>query len=261
MRRAAATLALMLSVAPAARGESALSLPLPSDLGELRAITRDLDGAPIGETRVSWRERDDGRFAIALVLEVDGRPRSELGAVLERTPAGRLRPLTQRARTLDPSGTARVEMQVDHTARKAVCRERGGKPREIALPERDRLAHAPMTLLFEPLVRGEADVVAFEFLLCRGQPRILEASAKVARHLPLAGSDGEAVEIQTRIELGFLISSLLSAVMPENAFWFHVSKDDADTAPRWLGYRTPLEPAGTEAIVTREGIDPAPFLP
>jgi len=120
------------------------------------------------------------------------------------------------------------------------------------VPEWDRVANVPLDLLFLPLARGEAERVSFQFVLCRGGPRVYDAVAEVVK-VTDAGPAGRehVVEVRYQIDFGPMLTKLVAPFLPTLSVWL-----DAARPIPWLGHRVPLFSKGPTVVVTRTGFDP-----
>jgi hypothetical protein len=142
---------------------------------------------------------------------------------------------------------------IDHIAGVAQCGIPEGssdEPARIDLPVDDRVVNVPLNLLFQPLARGEVEVVDFQVLLCRARgARIVSAQATVAE---ATGKQGDSlVEIRYRLDFGPILTSLAAPFMPQLSFWFNQNSPGA-----WVGHRMPLFSQGPTVFVVRSGFSP-----
>jgi hypothetical protein len=132
-----------------------------------------------------------------------------------------------------------------------VCTGRGIAPTTVELPDRDRIANVPLNLVLLPLVEGERERVEFQFLLCRGEPRILDAHASVARRFEKAAGGRDIVEIEYEFDLTGVFAALARPFIPDIRLWF-----DASGRFPWVGHRMPLYPKGPTVLIVKEGFEP-----
>jgi len=122
----------------------------------------------------------------------------------------------------------------------------------VDLPEDDRLVNVPLNLLFQPIVRGEAEELRFQILLCGNGPRIVTAVARIAES-DLAGPDGATLlRIQYELSLPKLLARMVQRWLPNLSFWFDPSEGGA-----WIGHEMPLYSKGPTVLVVRRGFAPA----
>jgi hypothetical protein len=166
------------------------------------------------------------------------------------------RPVFQSSRSFDAAGKTLGLMSVDHLSSQVVCDPPSGgagESQRLALPARDRVANVPLNLLFLPLARGEVERVDFQFVLCRGGPRLLDATAGVVK-VTNGGADGQehVVEVRYQLDLGPVLTRLAAPFLPQLSVWL-----DAERPGAWLGHRVPLFSQGPIVLVMRTGFDPA----
>lgn len=258
LRRVAAwLLALGASIAPPRAGaESALSLPPPEAFGVVGADTYDEQGQRIGEAAVRVQELPDGLIELEVRSGIDGAEQTVASARLVRIQGeDRFRPVYQSSRSFDASGRTLGLLTVDHARSEVTCDPPiggGTEPQRLALPASDRVANVPLNLLFLPLARGETQRVDFQFVLCRGGPRVLDATAAVAK-VTDAGPGGRehVVEVRYQLDLGPVLTRLAAPFLPQLSVWL-----DAERPDPWLGHRVPLFSQGPTVVVMRSGFDP-----
>jgi hypothetical protein len=247
--------AVCLGSTPAA-AESALELPAPQSFGRVSADTRDEQGRRVGNAAIRVEALPDGLVELEVQSGIDGAERTVLNAKLARIDGGdRYRPVFQSSRSFDASGQALGLLSVDHLRSEVTCDPPlggGSGVQKLALPPGDRVANVPLDLLFLPLARGEAERVSFQFVLCRGGPRVYDAVAEVARVTDAGPGGGEhVVEIRYQIDFGPMLSSLVAPFLPTLSVWLDAARPDP-----WLGHRVPLFSKGPTVVVTRTGFDP-----
>jgi hypothetical protein len=251
----AASLGLL--AAAAARGDSGVLLPLPDAFGPIEAGTFDTAGQRVGEARMSVVRRPDGRVELEARSGIDGSARSTVSAVMELTGDGQaLRLVSQRSESFDTSGASLGVLAIDHLARVAHCGAPPGSSAPettVELPVSDRVVNVPLNLLFQRLVTGETEEVAFQVLLCRFGARLFDAHARLAS--PAAGREG-LVEVRYELDLGPLLSPMAAPFLPTLSFWFDRKEPGA-----WVAHRMPLFSKGPTVLVVRSGISPARLEP
>jgi hypothetical protein len=254
--------AASLAAGPAA-AESALQLPAPEMFGVVGADTYDEQGRRVGGAKVSVEELSGGLVELEMRSGIDGAEQTVLTARLERIEgadgsgaAPAYRPVFQSSRSFDAAGKTLGLMSVDHVRSLVSCDPPpggGGEVQRLALPAGDRVANVPLNLLFLPLARGEVERVDFQFVLCRGGPRLLDATAGVAK-VTNGGTDGHehVVEVRYQLDLGPVLTRLAAPFLPQLSVWL-----DAERPGAWLGHRVPLFSQGPIVVVMRTGFDPA----
>lgn len=257
-RLAAALLAGACLAATPAAAESALELAAPQAFGRVSADTRDEQGRRVGSAAIRVEALPDGMVELEVQSGIDGAERTVLNAKLARIAGGdRYRPVLQSSRSFDASGQALGLLTVDHLRSEVTCDPPigGNGTQRLALPPGDRVANVPLDLLFLPLARGETERVNFQFVLCRGGPRVYDAVAEVAK-VSDAGPGGaeHVVEVRYQIDFGPMLSSLVAPFLPTLSVWLDAARPDP-----WLGHRVPLFSKGPTVMVTRAGFDPTLF--
>ncbi|MEN8184576.1 MAG: hypothetical protein ABFS46_18795 [Myxococcota bacterium] len=244
---------LALLWAPAGFAESALRLPTPDAFGSIPADTYDESGLRVGDALVRIEEQPDGLVELEARSGIEGAERTIVTARLDR-PDGTetLRPLSQSSRSFDAGGNPLGVLTVDHVRGVVVCMPPSGEAERIELPPGDRVANVPLNLLFVPLVRGEAQEIDFQFVLCRGGARVLDATAHVAGRQ--TRGDEEVVEIRYSLDLGPLLSRLAAPFLPRLSVWL-----EGNRAASWVGHRMPLFSQGPTVVVMRSGVVPSSF--
>jgi hypothetical protein len=254
-RRAAALLAAATLAAASAHADSELTFAVPDVTGAIDASTYDESGARVGAAELAVVRLDDGTYRMSVRSGIEGSAQLDVRADLAPVGDGsRLRLLSQRTESRDVDGRSLGVTRIDHTGGVAVCGavdESGSEPVTIALPPRDRVVNVPMNLLFQPLVTGESEEVAFQVLVCRAGGRIVDARARVAGGV--AREDGtHVVEIRYDLDFGPLLSRIAAPFMPRLSFWFHEGSPG-----RWVGHRVPLFSKGPTVLVVRSGFTPS----
>lgn len=261
MRRVAPWIAAALCASGAigagapAIAESALLLPLPEAFGAIDGGTFDATGHRVGQAQMSVVKRADGRIELLAHSGIEGSARTQASALMEPAQDGRvLRLVSQRSESFDESGASLGVLSIDHARRTAHCAAppgSGDADAELELPARDEVVNVPLNLLFQRLVRGETEEVAFQFLLCRFGARLVDARAELAS----AASEG-LVEVRTQLDLGPLLSSVAAPFLPTLSFWFDRAHPGA-----WVAHRMPLFSKGPTVLVVRSGVSPARLMP
>jgi hypothetical protein len=236
--------------------DSELMLPYPASFGKIPAATFDAGRQRVGDANLEIEKLNDGTVRIFAESGVDGGARTIATATLAPiVDTNLLRPIFQESRTFDADNEPLGVMNIDHRTGEAICiRPRsdgeGMRTQRVPLPENDRVANVPLTLLFDPLVKGDVSTVDFQILLCRGDARLLDFQAKVVRRED--GTDGSEhlVEVRYGPDFGSVFSLLAKAVIPRLSFWF----DPASPSP-WIAHRMPLYSDGPEVFVVRQGIE------
>lgn len=239
-------------MAPAAQAESSLSLSRPRSFGDIAAQTLDETGQRLGDARVRFAELPNGDVSLLSEIHIDGGATNRLTARLAPVDGGaHLRPLTEESRTELAAGHDLGSLQIDHAARVVRCTSATGERAELAMDEGDRVALAPMNLLFLPLVRGEATEIAFQIAICRGGPRIVEARARLVPGQPDATTRPELAEVRYELDFGPVLSAVVKPFLPRVSLWFDRAKDGD-----WIAHRMPLYSAGPTVMVVRAGVSP-----
>jgi hypothetical protein len=250
--RIASSLLVLLGLLGASGGaaESALRLPLPEAFGDIVADTYDEAGLRVGDAQLHMLRLDDGLVELVASSGIEGAERTTATARLAEGETS-LRPVYQSSQSIDAEGNALGLLAVDHERREATCTHATtGKQEHIELPEGDRVANVPLNLLFLPLVRGETEVIDFQFVLCRFGARLIKAQAQVAERRTQGGE--EYVEIRYNLNLGSFLNRLAAPFMPRLSVWF-----DSQETGSWVGHRMPLFSKGPTVMVMRSGINPS----
>jgi hypothetical protein len=248
-----AALLLLASSAPPATGESSLSLSPPGIFGEIAADTYDEAGQRVGDANLHVRRLPSGNVLMEILSGIRGSARFSASAELAPNgPDGTMRLVRESTQAIDQEEQPMGVTTIDHVAGVAQCGTREGsgeEPARIDLPTDDRVVNVPLNLLFQPLARGEVEVVDFQVLLCRAGARIVRAQAKVA---DATGTGGDRiVEVSYSLDLGPLLSRLAAPFMPQLSFWFN-----ENSPGEWVGYRMPLFSSGPTVFVVRSGFSP-----
>jgi hypothetical protein len=249
-----AVLLLLTSSASPARGESTLSLSPPESFGEIAADTYDEEGRRVGSANLRIQRLSGGNVMLEVLTGIDGSARSAASAELAPNGSdGSLRLVKERTQAVDETEKAMGVTTIDHVAGVAQCGKPEGsddEPVRIELPTDDRVVNVPLNLLFQPLVRGETQVVDFQVLLCRARgARIVSAQARVAEAIREEGD--RLVEIRYSLDFGPILSRLAAPFMPQLSFWFEENSPGA-----WVGHRMPLFSKVPTVFVVRTGFSP-----
>jgi hypothetical protein len=245
----------LLPNARAARAESALELVHPEAFGAVPASTYDTQRRRVGAAHLVIEKLDNQDVRIFAESGFDGGARQVSTALFEPIAAGRtLRPVLQESRSFHPNGSLRSTMSVDHRAGTGTCGQstaEGMKLEKIDLPPGDRVANVVLTLLFEPLVKGDEPSQSFQLFLCEGGARLIDFEGHVERRDTGPHGPGSLVEVRYRPDLGPLGSMVADYVVPRLSYWF-----DPTASTPWLAHRLPLYSKGPEVIVVRDGVPP-----
>lgn len=235
-----------------ARSESELRLPLPNVFGTIPAATYDEAGRRIGEAQLVVEELDDHHVRMLARSGIDGAEQNIVTAELERLDESRfLRLVSQSSRSFDAASQPLGVLSIDHVAALGTCAppvENGTRTQTLKLPNPDRVANVPLNLLLLPLVQGQEKEIEFQLLLCRGGPRLINATASVARHAQTEDGERHIVEVRYEVDLGFALSAIARPFLPKVAVWF-----DAESPDAWVAYRMPLFTKGPTVLVVRTG--------
>jgi hypothetical protein len=243
---------LALLASSGAWAESARRLPLPDTFGDIVADTYDEKGLRVGDAKLHMLKDEDGLVELIVSSGIEGAERTTATARLDQ-PEGEvgLRPVYQSSRSFDALGNPLGLLAVDHERQEAICTHPStGEEERISLPRGDRVANVPLNLLFLPLVRGEAEAIDFQFVLCRFGARLLDARATVAERRTEGGE--EYVEIRYSLNLGSFLNRLAAPFLPRLSVWF-----DSQKPGSWVGHRMPLFSKGPTVVVMRSGITPS----
>jgi hypothetical protein len=247
--------ALAVSSGPA-RADSELRLAYPTSFGKIQAATFDEGRHRVGDANLEIEKLEDGTVRIFAESGVDGGPYTIATATL--TPivdTNLLRPVYQQSSSFDENNRPIGTMRIDHTTGEATCSRprvdgEGTRTQRLPLPSRDRVANVPLTLLFDPLVKGDVSTVDFQIVLCRYEAKLLDFQAKVVRRDEANDGGDHLVEVRYGPDFGSVFSLLAKAVVPRLSFWF----DPASPSP-WIAHRMPLYADGPEVFVVRQGIE------
>jgi hypothetical protein len=246
-------LAASLAGARQARAESELRLDYPDAFGAVPAATYDTNRHRVGAAHVVIEKLANQDVRIIAESGFDGGARQVSTALFAPSGDGRtLKPVLQESRSFFGNGKLRSTMSVDHRAGTGTCGRStpdGMKLQKIELPPGDRVANVALTLLFEPLAKGEEPRESFQLFLCEGGARLIDFEGRVERRDTGPHGPGSLVEVRYRPDLGPLGSMVADYVVPQLSYWFD------PTAPTpWLGHRLPLYSEGPEVIVVRDGV-------
>lgn len=249
-----AVLLLLASSALPARGESSLSLSPPDRFGEIAADTYDEEGRRVGDANLRVQRLPSGNILMEILSGIDGSAQFAGSAELAPNgPDGTMRLLRERTQAVDLAEKPMGVTTIDHVAGVAQCGKpegSDGEPPRLELPSDDRVVSVPLNLLFQPLVRGEAESVDFQVVLCRARgARIVSAEARVAD--AKGGKGGRLLEIRYSLDFGPILSRLAAPFMPQLSFWF-----DENSHGEWVGHRMPLFSRGPTVFVVRSGFSP-----
>jgi hypothetical protein len=245
----------------AAHADSELSLPYPAVFGKIPASTFDVSRRRVGDADIQIEKLDDGNIRIFLESTVDGGDRAVATAVLAPTiDRTALRPITQGSRAFDLDGKSLGVMKIDHRTGEGSCERpnkngSGVSVEHLSLPENDRVANVPLSLLFDPLVKGDASTVNFQIFLCRNRPQLVDFEARVVENKDDQKQNENLVEVRYRPDMGSILSMLAETFIPRLSFWF----DPGSPSP-WLAHRMPLYLDGPEVLIVRQGVPTAMFI-
>ena len=246
-----AVLASSLLVPLEASPESMLRLSRPATFDDVQALTLDESGRRIGSGHVRVSRRDDGGVSLLSESRVEGGGGNRLTAELAPAEGGaKLVPVLEESRTELQGGQPLGFLRIDHGAGRIQCASAAGETEELALPPQERVALAPMNLLFQPLVHGEVDEIGFQVAICKGGPRVVEAHA---RRMPSLhpGAPHDLLEIRYELDFGPLLSAVVRPFLPRFSLWF-----DRAGAGDWMAHRMPLYSKGPTVVVMRAGLAP-----
>jgi hypothetical protein len=253
---AVVAIAALLGLGGPVRAASSLRLPEPPGFGEVDSATLDPDGIPLGPSHVKLERDPAGWVLLQSESAIAGGESVRLSALLEPMPGdGRLRLVEQHSRAVDRDGALLLDMAIDHAARRATCTTPLGR-RTLELPQADRVANVPINLLLLPLARGEVERIEFQALLCRGEPRLLDVSARRTGRIVVSAGGGAAVEIEYEVQLGALLAQIARPFLPRILFWI----DPAASPDPLVAHQMPLYPKGPTVLVVRRELAPELFL-
>ena len=155
--------------------------------GAVPASTYDTNRHRVGAAHLVIEKLDNQDVRIVAESGFDGGARNVASALLEPSSDGRsLQPALQESKTFRGDGSLRSTLSVDHRTRVATCGRSNGNGdgmavERIELPGLDRVANVALTLLFQPLVRGDTPSTAFQLFLCEGGARLIDFEAHVER--------------------------------------------------------------------------------
>ena len=235
---------------------SALRVPRDLAFGDLAASTYDEAGQRVGPASMRVEDVGDGRVRIEAISGFHEAEQTIVSALLEPTPDGvALRPVWQESRSLNADGEPLGVLRVDHVRGEGTCTPSdGSEPERVALPEGDRVANVVVSQMLGPLVAARKGSFDFAILICRPDARVLSARAAVVDTAP-SGAGDELVEVETAVELGPILGSLLGPFLPRVSMWF-----DPKATTSWIGQRMPLFAKGPTVLVLRSGVAPARVL-
>lgn len=244
-------------VAPLPAGAaSALRVPRDLVVGDLAASTYDKAGKRVGPASMRVESVAAGGVRIEAISGIHEAEQTIVSALLEPTPDGvALRPVWQESRSVNADGEPLGVLRVDHARGEGTCTPSdGSEPERVALPDGDRVANVVVSQLLGPLVAAREGSFDFTILICRPDARILSARAKVVNTAPIGAGDA-LVEVETSVDLGPVLGSLLGPFLPRVSMWF----DPRDTTS-WIGQRMPLFAKGPTVLVLRSGVAPDRIL-
>ncbi len=232
------------------RAESSLRFEMPDAFGQSTAVVYDDAGRPIGTARMAMRRQSGGAVRAEIETKLETGEVQSLRAELEPVSDGRELVLaSQDSRSIGRNGELIVGMQIDHRRGRAVCTDSEQREVSLELSPGESIANVPVNLVLLPLARGAVQEVEFQFLLCRGEPRVLDASAALTRRLDDIPGHRDVAEIRYTFEVAGFLSTLIRPFLPIVVFWM------APDAPiPWMGHRMPIFPKGPTVTVLREGI-------
>ena len=246
-----AALLVLLWGARAASADSAFEFPMPEEFGTVAAGTYDGSGARLGNASFIAGLEEDGSVRLEATSAIEGSASTRFLVKLETLENGKLRPIYEESRSIDIDGHPLGVMSIDHREGVVTCEpaahDKDGHRRQMKLPDDDRVLNIPLHLLFQPLVRGEVEEISFKIVLCRPDPRIIDALAQVVEG---KGAESGIVEVQYTIDLGFW-NRIAAPFVPTLSMWF-----DSKAPNGWIGHRVPLYTKGPTVSILREGIDP-----
>jgi hypothetical protein len=236
-----------------ALAESALRLPYPQIFGTIPASTYDVNHQRVGDAHLVVENLNEGRVRVVVESGIDGGASTIATAELEAVDDGRfLKLLKQESRSMNADGIPMGVLSIDHENGVASCNksEDGGMSMEqLALPEQDRVANVPLNLLFQPLVEGTANEVAFQLLLCRFGARLIDIDARVVPRKHDGADDNPIIRVEYQPNFGRFLSLVAERWIPRLSIWF-----DPRVSNPWVAHRIPLYSKGPEVFVIRDGI-------
>jgi hypothetical protein len=247
--------AIAISTGPA-WADSELMLPYPTQFGKIPAATFDSHRQRVGDANLEVEKLEDGTVRLFAESGVDGGAHTIASATLKPIAnTNLLRPIYQQSSSFDADDAPLGTMRIDHTKGEATCSHpqpdgEGVRTQRLPLPSHDRIANVPLTLLFDPLVKGDASTVDFQIVLCRHDAQLLDFQAEVVRREPATDGGDPLVEVRYGPDFGSVFSLLARVVVPKLTFWF----DPASPSP-WIAHRMPLYADGPEVFVVRQGIE------
>jgi hypothetical protein len=209
----------------------------------------------VGGANLRVERLPDGNVLMEVRSSIDGSAR--LTGTAELAPNGSddtMRLVRETTQAVDEAGKPLGVTTIDHIAGVAQCGIPEGsreEPVRVELPLDDRVVSVPLNLLFQPLARGEAEVIDFQALLCR-TPRGAQIVSARARVVDATGEEGDRlVEIRYSLDFGPILTRLAAPFMPQLSFWF-----DERSPGAWVGHRMPLFSRGPTVFVVRSGFSP-----
>lgn len=248
----ASVCALLSWLAPmgSARAESSLRLPYPESFGEIPAATYNIEHERVGDATLRIETVDPDLVRLRVESGIDGGAHTVATAELTAADDGHtLRLLRQESRSVDPDGVNLGVLSIDHESGIASCTKGSGdgaEREELTLPEGDRVANVPLNLLFQPLVKGTADQVSFQVLLCRFGARLVDIDAHVVPH-EADDAANPYVEVEYQPNFGRAVSLFAQRWLPHLSIWF-----DPRVRNPWVAHRVPLYSKGPEVFVVRD---------
>ncbi len=236
-------------LATVAVAESNLVLDLPDVFGSVNASTFDANRKRVGDAHLVLERLAGGTVRLISDSGFTGGARTVITASFEPTAAlTKLRPLRQESRSFAPDGKPLGRLVIDHEKGVGRCFDpQGVQTGELAIAGEDRVANTTLSLLFLPLVRREADEIAFQLFFCGLGTRFVDFTANRASN---HGKAPNVVEVRYGPDFGFA-TLVASSFVPRLSFWF-----DSQPPHRWLAHRLPLYGNGPDVFVIREGVPP-----
>jgi len=243
---------LVFAAAGPARAESALRLPYPETFGTIPASTYDASHRRVGGAHIVVENLGETHVRLLVESGIDGGAHTIATAELEAIDGGRfLKLLKQESRSVDANGIPMGVLSIDHEAGVASCnkvRDGAMATEWITLPKQDRVANVPLNLLFQPLIEGTAEGVAFQLLLCRFGARLIDIDAHIVQRSDIGLTANPLVEVEYRPNFGGFVSLVAKRWIPTLSVWF-----DPRVPHPWVGHRIPLYSKGPEVFVVRDG--------
>jgi len=247
---------VLVLAAASARPDSSLVLPFPEALGPIPAGTYDVDGKRLGEAKLSYERRPDGKIHMRAVASVQNGARNVVHALFEEIEEGRsLRVLQESSLSYDAEGKPMILVEVDHEKGVGRCTPPAGGPEDVEtvpLPQDDRVTNTTLELLFRPLAMREVETIDFQALLCQGGARVVDFVAVLADRSSREPSH-QIVEVDFGPKLGRVLSWFARATVPDLRFWFDANQG------LYVAHRMPLFNGGPEVVIAREGVASGPL--